>query len=571
MKKYFTKIKPRIKLEKKRLLFIALIILIILPSCWPLFNPKFFRMHDYTHVARLVELSRALKDGHFPPYWSRNLGWGYGMPLFSFYGSLPYFVGVLFSLFFSFINSIKLVFMLTFFIGFSGMFFLARKFWGKMAGFLAALAFVYSPYRAVDFYVRGALSELFAISLIPWVMWGISEVIDKKNKKIIGLNSLLLAFFLLSHTILDLIILPFFIIFAIFYLLIKKIDKKKLKRVFVSFLLGIGLSSFFLIPAFFEKGFTRVAELTGGYSHYAHHFLYFRQYYWGRWGFAGSVDGPNDGMSFHLGRVHLGLGLITLLLGLVEMGWKRKLSLRLKLIFFFIISGLGLAFLATYKAKSIWDAIPIFSYIQFPWRFNSIIIVLVAFLAGGWLSYLKDLKLKTKFLNKSVLPGALLFLVSALILKVNLQYFKPQEYIDPKDLYYSDEKMIRMSMSGVIPDYIPTWVREEPEVALEDFKVINGHPKVKVLESKTQKLGLMVDSDEESQLQLNRFYFPGWTLYLDGKKWDFEYQDNNGIIKTIIPPGEHEVMLVFKATLIRKMAELISVISGIAILWIILI
>ena len=64
------------------LFFISLII--VLPSLWPLFRLDFFRMHDWTHVARLVELDVALKDGQFPPRWAPDLGWGKGMPLFHF-------------------------------------------------------------------------------------------------------------------------------------------------------------------------------------------------------------------------------------------------------------------------------------------------------------------------------------------------------------------------------------------------------------------------------------------------------------------------------------------------------
>ena len=63
-----------------------------------LFKKGFFKMHDFTHVARLVELDKAVKDGHFPPRLAKDLGWGYGMPLFHFYGPMPYFLGEVFHL-----------------------------------------------------------------------------------------------------------------------------------------------------------------------------------------------------------------------------------------------------------------------------------------------------------------------------------------------------------------------------------------------------------------------------------------------------------------------------------------
>lgn len=560
----------RIKKKSLFTIYFLLFTFLIFPSILPLFRSDFFKMHDFTHVARLVELDKAIKDGHFPPCWSKDLGWGYGMPLFHFYAPLPYYLAELFHLIgFNFLNSIKIVFASTFFLGFAGMFLLAKKFWGRWGAFLAALAFVYSPYRAVDFYVRGALGELFAISIIPWVLWAITKVIEgqsdkvtkrQRDEKIIALTSLLLGLFLLSHTVLNLIALPFFLLFAAFYLLITKFKKKFLLRLIISFILGLGLASFFLIPAFFEKKFTTVDKLTTGFGFYGHHFLYFRQFLSGRWGYGGSVGGPHDGMSFHLGKIHLILASIGLIFSYFYGCFKKRFSKRELVLIFFLLSGLILAFLSTYKAKFIWDAFPLMAYIQFPWRFNSMIIVLVSFLAGGGCFYLG------KLLGNKV---SFLFLLASisLLLKVNVNYFRPQEYINPEDLYYTDKQRIKESMSGIIPDYIPKWVEEEPKSALDDFQIISANPQIEVIASKTQKLVLKVSTDEDSEIQLNRFYFPGWKLFIDKKEAVFDYQENNGIIRAILPPGSYQLELIFKNTAIRTLSNLISAISLLVILF----
>src|SRR5262245_26563516 len=76
----------------QRLVFIGLFV-IWLATSWALFLPGFFRVHDYVHATRVVELAQGLADGQLPVRWSANLGYGYGMPLFEFYGPLPYYVG----------------------------------------------------------------------------------------------------------------------------------------------------------------------------------------------------------------------------------------------------------------------------------------------------------------------------------------------------------------------------------------------------------------------------------------------------------------------------------------------
>jgi len=543
------KINPRIA---SYLLFLSLTLILIFPSIKPLLKPDFFKMHDYTHVARLSELDIALREGHFPARLSKNLGWGYDMPLFQFYAPLPYYLSELFHLLgLNFLDSIKICFGLTFFISFWGMFFLAKKFWGKWGGFLAGLAFVYSPYRAVDFYVRGALGELFAISLIPWVLWSITEIVDKKGKKKMVLASLLLASFLLSHTVLNLVCFPLFLLFAGFYMLVSKTFKKSFTRVISSFVLGIGLSSFFLLPAFFEKKFSQVDKLIGGYSHYSHHFLYFRQFIWGNWGYGGSVDGIKDAMSLHLGKVHLGLAALAIVFSLIGILWTKRLGKKNLLVIFFVALLAILAFLSTYHAKPVWDALPIMVFVQFPWRLNSFIIVLIAFLAGAGIYYLSKFSPKLAFL--------FCVAASALLLQINIKYFKPQEYITPSDYYYTDAEIIKKAMSDIIPDFIPIWVEKKPEkIAFDDYQVISGNPEIEAIQSKTHKLILKVKNQEQADLQINRFYFPGWKVFIDNKEAFFEYKDTNGIITTSLPEGEYVLKLIFTKTPIRKLAEVVS-------------
>lgn len=539
-------------MSKKILL---LVIGIILPAIWPLFHPQFFNMHDYTHVARLYEMDKALKDGHFPVYWAKDLGWGYGMPLFNFYAPLPYYFAEIFHLIgFSFLNAIKICFGATFFIGFMGMYKLAKKFWGPLGGILAGIAFVYSPYRAVDFYVRGALGELFAISLIPLVLWGITEIIDKAKIKNIALHSLLFSFFLLSHTVLNLICFPIFIIFGLFYLIISKSNRISLIRLGCYFLLGLGLASFSIFPAFLEKDFVQLNKLVEGYSNYSHHFLYFRQFFEGRWGYGGSVDGINDGTSFHLGKGHLLLGLITLFLTLIFSLYQKKLTKKKLMVIFFTIFIFILAFLSTYHAKPIWDMIPLMNFIQFPWRLNSAIIVFLSFLTGGVCFYSRKISKKITFI--------VLLLSCFLILVINLRYFRPQTYVKADDFYYTDEKRIKENMSGIIADYIPIWVKKEPpEIADGEYKIINGDPKIELIENKTNKLELKIISNDDFEIQLNRFYFPGWQIYLNNKNVDFDYKNNNGIINLKVPSGDNDLVLKLELSKIKIWSNFISCLS----------
>ena len=145
-------------MKLKILLIISLVF--VLPTLIPLFHQGFFPMHDFTHVARMAELDRGLKAGQIPARWSDNFGWGYGMPLMHFYAPLFYYFGELFFLIgIPAVICIKIAIFIAVILGFIFSFKLGEEFFGKWGGLLTAIAFTYAPYRAVQLYVRGALTE----------------------------------------------------------------------------------------------------------------------------------------------------------------------------------------------------------------------------------------------------------------------------------------------------------------------------------------------------------------------------------------------------------------------------
>lgn len=131
----------------------------VLACSWALVSTKFFRVHDFVHATRIAELVTAAKDGHFPVRWSRNLNYGYGMPLFEFYAPLPYYVGgFLYWLGIDVVVAIKVLYVLTAVVGWTGMYLAVSKMSGRVSGVVAATLYTMAPYRAVNLFVRGALA-----------------------------------------------------------------------------------------------------------------------------------------------------------------------------------------------------------------------------------------------------------------------------------------------------------------------------------------------------------------------------------------------------------------------------
>src|SRR3989344_6610273 len=77
-----------------------------------LFNPGVPLTHDgRDHVVRIANFYQGLTDGIFVPRWAGNLNWAYGHPILMFLYPLPSYVTSFFhALGFSFVDSTKLVF-----------------------------------------------------------------------------------------------------------------------------------------------------------------------------------------------------------------------------------------------------------------------------------------------------------------------------------------------------------------------------------------------------------------------------------------------------------------------------
>lgn len=548
----------------------------VLAVCLPLFEPTFFRVHDYVHAARIIEIIRGVQDGHFPVRWSSNFGYGYGMPLFEFYAPLPYYTGALFyALGLNVVTSIKMLFFLCSLFTFIGMYKLGAKLFGKAGGILSAVALTMAPYRAVNLYVRGAVSEAWGIMALPWVLFGAVQIIKKEKNGWLSLLFGLLVLFL-SHNITTLIFIPMSILFVFGYWLntvnfdrqvTKQLLQKALQLVKVGavYAFAVGLAAFYIFPAFLEKDYTKVGRIFTGYFAYSNHFLYIRQFFIPNWGYGGSVWGPDDGLSFFLGYGQLlGLGFVMIWLLKAVVVKLRELKLRQQGVtsisqsssFIFLpLLSLGLmttaAFMTLLKSKPIWDALPFMVAVQFPWRWLSVIILFLALLVGMATVYIKH-----KFIRYIYVT-----VLSLIIIFTNLSYFRPESYLkNNDDLYYTDATRIRSQMSSILPDYIPKQMPAEFSYNPVG-KVLEPAPGVQeeVIENKVQEKKVHVITTTLTQIDFDIADYPGWTVIVDGVVSD-KLEGKIGNLAVMIPAGSHQIDVQFRDSPVRAYSDEVSLV-----------
>ena len=553
------------------------LIIIILFSWWAirsLFHLGFFPMHDDEQVARLFELHQAISAGQFPPRWIADLGFGYGYPFYNFYPPFVYYLGEIFHLLgFSLIVSTKIVMIFGFLLSGFFMYLLAKEFFGRAGGIVAAVFYIYAPYHSVDLYVRGALAEFYSFVFLPAVFWSALKLVQEKNRKWLILNSLFLAFLLLSHNLIALASLPFYFFFFVFILLNEK-EKKRTVLIFsLSFVLFLGLTAYFWLPAIFERKYTMVDEiLTRELANYKLHFVYLRQFMSSPWGYGGSIPGPNDGMSFEVGKPHLLLSFLAGILGAYFL-LKRKKEEHLFSFFFFLF--LFSLFMASFHSQFIWEKLKPLWYLQFPWRFLVFTAIFSSLLSGGIVDYFYRL-------TKRYSPACWLVILVPILLVIFLykDYFQPARYLEVTDKNYTSEEDLKWRVSKMSFEYVPKGIAtvlsdiqttqvdiKKEEIPKQSFQAINN---IKVTEQQNlPHLKRFLVEGEGGILTINTYYFPGWEVRIDGQKVAVDDNNKFKLITVNVPKGEHLVEAKFKNTLLRIVGNSLTVISLslIALIW----
>lgn len=564
-----------------RIIVISALAIIFLFSTWSLYTNHFFKVHDFTTGTRIAEMAISLKEGHFPVRWSRNFGYGFGMPLFNFYAPLPYYLaGLIFNLGLPLILTIKLIFyFLPTFLTLLGAYQLGKSLFGRLSGIVLAAAYTLAPYRAVDLFVRGALSEIWAMAFFPWVIYALIILanqwkIKKENKSNYLLLILSLVGIILSHNLSALMFIPLSAFFA--FILFLKTNQFRLKKTIIcilpvmySYLLSFLLSAFYLLPSFMEKSLTKIDFIFSGYFEYYQHFLYIRQFFQNNWGYGGSVWGPEDGMSFFLGFGQiLGISclLILIIIFLIKNKKQVKTIFKIDKIFYSMIFGffsLLTLFLAIMKSKFFWDNLSLLQYLQFPWRWLVVANLFIAILVA----------LSSTFI-KNRLWRYLYLLILIICILFNASFFKPEKYLlTAESIYYSDQNKIQNQMSEILPDYIPIQMAEyqvlkqsnkkyqqlwlnniDQNITNFAFHVDHGHEKL-----------VELTLSDEALVNFKVAYFPGWRAEIDGQQTNIIVNQDIGNIQVLVPKGTSKVGLFFSEnTFPRTLGDLLTI-SGLVI------
>lgn len=520
---------------------------------WPVFLPGYFFHHDDLQVMRIFEMKKCFEDLQIPCRWVPDMGYGNGFPLFNYYSALPYYIGASLSYGMGLINAAKALFFIPLLLGGISMFLLGQKLFNKESGFLAGMLYAFAPYRALDSYVRGAIAESFALALIPLVFYFVIRIIEKPSRQSVILGSLSLGAFLLCHNIMTMFFMPFVGLFGLILLYFNKWENWR--ALFLSAILGIGVSAFFLLPVFTETGLVHTETLTQGGSNFRTHFVTVSQIFLDRtWGYGGSQFGPNDTISFQIGWPHWWFVVIALPFLWISYKKNKKLfAVAVFLLAMFFVS----IFMMHNKSAFIWEMINSLQYAQFPWRFLSLSIFSTSLLAG-FCFYFFEVRFK----------NLLLWLVVLLNVFLNWNFFIPRDFYPwINDTNKLQDPLWEIQQKAGILDYLPKTAYEPFGRAPNAPEIITGNAETQNYNVRSNKFSFNTRVTANAYEEIPVFDFPNWVTYINGKEYPHDHQNHLGRIGINLTPGDYQVTGIFKNTPVRTIGNIVTLLSFLILLF----
>jgi hypothetical protein len=549
--------------SKRKIFWVILVVIFTIPALLGLCKRGFFPMQDDLQAFRVYEMDKCFQDFQIPCRWVPDAGYKYGYPQFNFYPPLPYYLGaVMHRIGIQYIDVVKILFVFGYVLSALTMYIFVSDFLkSRWSGFVVSVLYTYIPYKAVEVYVRGALSEFWAQIFFPLILWTIYKLIKTGNSKYLIWMSISIFFLMTTHVLMTMIFVPIALIWAVFWLFENR--WKNFNKIFWGGLLGFGLSAFFVLPVLFEKQFVHTEGILSGYFDYRQHFVSLYKLFISReWGY-GSSGFPNEKLNLSLGIIQWFIGLVVTPI-LAVVGYRKTKKISILALGISVVSLLSI-FMIHMKSSFIWAKLPFLWYLQFPWRFLAVSIFLLC-LSVGIAVYLIP---KGKYLLGTV--------IMFLAIVSNISFFVPKDWLTINDSEKFSGISWQKQLTISIFDYLPIYAKLPPITPAPDFP--------EILDGKAIFLDYRKGSDfqignveivAEATIRLPLFDFPGMVVKVNGVEINHTHSDCRneefclGLISFKLPNGKYTIEAELTDTPVRKIGNYLTLASIIVVFWLII-
>jgi hypothetical protein len=420
--------------------------------------------------------------------------------------------------------------------------------------------------------VRAAFAEYWTFVWMPLLLYFVHRLAAGRKLALVGM-AISWALLLMTH-------LPTTLIFSVIpfcYALWLGPENQKLKMIgltFVAAILGVGLSAIYLVPAMTTQQFVLVNRMTTGYFSYANWLFFTKFSLW-----------KDDKVTMILLVADM-LVIATCAFVLIR---STRDSQTKKLSHFWYALAILSVLMMTQLSKPVWFAVPVLQRIQFPWRFNAVLVLATAGLSAMAISGLKRNRPSALFAAKIIGLVFIIGWIPATAWEASMVF--PQTNPVQRDIGIRQEEL---DQSRDPPEYRPRWSRPTAAIDWEASvdeelwirlmktdiesllqragsspghppqpKIVEGNGVAEIKLRKPREMDLLVNTSTDVKLTVPQFYYPYWHAQLSGESAELAVTPSqpDGLIDLSVPAGNHLIQLQLKRSTPEQVGMIISLIS----------
>jgi len=517
---------------------VVVLVLVMLVVGLPLVGGRVLAGHDIvTYLIYAQQTAANLGEGEVFPAWGGGFNAGYGSPALLFYPPLT-----------SYVNAIPVLVGIPVIFGVCALALLAHLLsglaifgWLRFTGLNrsalpAAIVYMVAPYRFVDLYLRSALSEHWAFVWPPLILWvAASRRLSRPMQ--VALTALLVAALLLTN-------LPMAVLFgvalAIWFALLRHLSGMRLSIV-IGVGLGFAVAAFALVPQALSSSFFDIGRYYGAAA--------------GR--FRPSANTLfSDGFGVWSPNTVFSLVLVLTCVLALAAYWslgrteRRDRGARLA-----ILGAVVGVVVASGPMGPIWDALPVFSKLQFPWRISAVMTLVVALLVArleprrAWMIVIVTAVVAAPFAGWDRTAPASTFLrpqppptepgtvfpdpYTAWQAGSGGWYWRHENLAEPWLLPKNQRPFLFPDLAGDRADELHL-IRNRPAVMPSQSTAL-----IRVIEWGQVRRALEVESPDGGVLLWRLIPFPEMKVMVDGREVDVTEDGVTGLLSNHVPAGEH--------------------------------
>jgi len=508
--------------------------------------------HDFEfHAASWLDTAYQWKEGIIYPRWTAWMNHGFGEPRFIFYPPLSWILGAALSLVLPGMwIPVAFIVLVQTFAGLSA-FSLLRRLASERAAILGAACYVINPYALLLTYIRSDFAEQLACAIFPLLLLAalrLANLLDPPSPK-----SAPIAFFAIPFAAVWLtnapagVIASYSLALVFAWAAITQRSWKIALRTVCGLLLGFGLICFYLIPAAYEQRWVNIGQaLASGLlpsQNYLFTYIADVEHSWFNW------------------IASFCAILLFLLCAVAALASRRFASFaypgdpRRKAWLALLVLAAAATLLMLRFTTPLWNLLPELRFVQFPWRWMSILALVGAcFLASalqnrrGWAWF------------------ALLILLSVPLAHflVNNTWWDPDE-IPTLQAAITDETGFDGTdeYDPLGDDHLDLPLDAPPTKILPAEPEDTRTPEARVQIDKwtTEEKSLRVDSQAPARLALRLLNYPAWRVEVNGTRIVPGRPDNYNQMVIPVAAGSSTIHVRFARTPDRTLGMLISILS----------